>query len=822
MTSKKTHRIACAVASALFCASAGAAEVVTNFWQGGNSSGGGWATAENWSEGLPASGQVVAFRNGDVVTMNTADYATGKKAAGIDLQGNGTTLYLPQDDTAANTFPAVSLGDGTVLFTQLNKNTTVKALNGSGTVTNAAAEMRVLNIGEAGSKVVSDFSGKITGHIGMNNYGFVRLTGTESTTPDRRLVVLRNKDADAGAPLYGVTEVMRFGNYGDEASSIGKPPAATESSVDIRFSGWLRYIGPGDESTDRYIAVRYLTSGACAYPNTLDAGPNGGLTFTGTIETAHESGKVGRMVLTGSNSVPCVIAGEWKGSATHVTKRGPGTWRFADNAKRNFKAGLAVEEGTLQFDSIAETNVMCSLGLATTLQKPYQGASNAGNNVDYAYLLGGATTNAVFEYTGDGFCKVTTRHISLKGSGARLKSSSPTATGGISLSGISAEADGADVKTLWLAGTNTLSCAGEISDGKGKVGVTKEGPGTWMLIGNQTFSGPINVNEGTLVVRGNRKFTWFRFNVRGITGEVFYVDEFGLFDEEGTLLTKGIESVYPDNYTAAGQLSGRLDYDKILPGKAGIATTKTLYYYAPGSTSGDFGGMFDGKASGRWRSAILTKNGLPSWADSATWVPIVFRLPDGSDEASYCDIAAYNTTQYVTAFSLDGSVDGVNWATNLVAKQSGGYSFSKTDTWATDGSAIATAPHVPGDSWKFVGRETNDWHQLESVSGVNVAPGATLKADGYVTLRCLTLDAANGNGTIDGFDFAETGFVDVTNVPSAGSFDVAIALSNLPDGALARLNGWSVRINGREGSSRVVFDGSKATVTRPGGLVIIR
>ena len=129
-------------------------------------------------------------------------------------------------------------GDGTVLFTQYNKNTTVKALNGSGTVTNAASAMRILTIGEAGSKVVSDFSGKITGRIGMNNTGFVRLTGAESTTPDR-LVVLRNKDADSGAPLYGVTEVLRFGNYGDASSSIGKPPATTEGSVDIRFSGWL-------------------------------------------------------------------------------------------------------------------------------------------------------------------------------------------------------------------------------------------------------------------------------------------------------------------------------------------------------------------------------------------------------------------------------------------------------------------------------------------------------------------------------------------------------------------------------------------------------
>ena len=248
----------CLVAVVVCCATANAVAdaVVTNFWVGGNSDGGGWATAENWSEGVPASGQVVSIRNGDVVYMLNDDFATGKKVAGIDLSGEGTTLYLTQDATAVNTFPAVYLGDGTTLFLPNNKNATLKALNGSGVVTNTSSAQRILTIGEAGSKIVSDFSGKITGHIAMNNTSFVRLIGTESTTSER-LVVLRNKDADAGAPLYGVTEVVRFGNYGDASSSIGKPPAVTESSVDIRFSGWLRYIGPGAESTDRYYGHNY-------------------------------------------------------------------------------------------------------------------------------------------------------------------------------------------------------------------------------------------------------------------------------------------------------------------------------------------------------------------------------------------------------------------------------------------------------------------------------------------------------------------------------------------------------------------------------------
>ena len=798
--------------------------VVTNVWIGGDSSGGGWATAGNWSEGLPASGQVVAFRGGDVVTMSTADFATAKKVAGIDLQGNGTTLYLPQDDTAVNTFPAVYLGDGTVLFTQLNKNTTVKALNGSGTVTNAAAAMRILTIGEAGKRVVSDFSGRITGRIGMNNIGFVRLSGTESTTPER-LVVLRDDDANGGAPLYGVTEVMKFGSYGDETSSLGKPPMASTGSIDIRFSGWLRYIGPGDESTDRYMAIRYLTDGKRAFPNTLDAGSNGGITFTGTFESANAARQTSTFVLTGSNAVPAVIAGAWKdNSATgtqYVVKRGLGTWRMANNAGRKIRAGFAVEEGTLQFDSIAETNEVCSLGLATRLQKQYQGAYNADNNVDYAYLLGGATTNAVFEYTGDGFCKVTTRHISLNGSGARLKSSSPTAIGGISLSGISAEEDGADVKTLWLAGTNTLSCAGEISDGKGKVGVTKEGPGTWTLIGNQTFSGPVEVKEGTLLVRGNRNFTWFMFTVRQVGNQIFYLNELALFDKGGVRLTDGVVGVDPPNVTSSDYHLGNLDYLTLLPGQAGIATKKEIYYWY--NRAGSLGGLFDGSTTGYWRSATPSDTSKPIWGDTSTSIPIAVHLPAGVSEAESIDIITHTVSksQNVTAFTLEGSADGKKWDL-LLKKEPGDYTATTTGKWISDGMAISSEAHIPAEGWHFTGHETNDWHQLESVSGVNVSPGATLKADGYVTLHCLTLDAASGNGTIDGFDFAETGFVDVTNVPSAGSFDVAIALSNLPDGALARLNGWSVRINGRAGNSRVVFDGSKATVTRPGAMVILR
>ena len=152
------------------------------------------------------------------------------------------------------------------------------------------------------------------------------------------------------------------------------------------------------------------------------------------------------------------------------------------------------------------------------------------------------------------------------------------------------------------------------------------------------------------------------------------------------------------------------------------------------------------------------------------------------------------------------------------------YSYSSDKKWASDNTSIsASATHIPGEAWRFTGHEEGDFSQIENVSAVNVAPGATLKAVGDIALHRLTIDAANGNGTIDGFDFAESGVVDVVNMPSgAGSSVSTITLANLPEGALARLNGWRVSINGRASGSTVNFDGSTATVNRPGCMILVK
>ena len=680
--------------------------VVTNVWTGGNSEGGGWATAGNWSAGVPIAGQVLAFRNGDVVKMSNADVATATAADGFDLRGEGTTLYLPQDASASNTYPPVYLGDGTTLYIQGANNTTLKALNGSGHVTSAVATAnRNLYLGERGKTLVSDFAGRFSGRINIYVAGAVRLTGTESTSTGN-FVVCR-----------------------------------------------IIYIGDEDDVTDKGITFRHQANGTHNYPETFDAGAHGGITFNGTFHTSHqEADRASTIVLTGSNTVPCVVAGEWKESiengtghlVAHVTKRGSGTWRFADHASRRNSNGFAVEEGTLQFDSIAETNVVCSLGLATMLQKPNLGVYSADNDVPYAYLLGGVTTNVVFEYTGAGYSTVTTRPIALTGQGARLKSSSSDSKGGLSFSGISAVANGSAVKTLWLGGTNMFSRVGEVSDGAGKVGVTKEDPGTWTLIGNQTFSGPLEVKEGTLVVTRKRPYTWFRFTVKGLSNMTFFLNEVGLFNQAGVRQNLNLTALSSETGTSK-HVSNKIDYMTLLPGQATIATTKSTYWWAENWRN--LNGLFDGEGSDKyWRSQVYS-TAIPTWDDEKEHIPVVFRLPVGADEVSACDVVSASKTQSVTAFSLDGSCDGVVW-TNLVNKQSGDFDYTQLNKWLSDLSAYPSETHVPAEGWRFVGHEGSDgFSSLENVRkdrrSLSIALRSTLRTGTARSTALILLKTAS-------------------------------------------------------------------------------
>ena len=152
--------------------------------------------------------------------------------------------------------------------------------------------------------------------------------------------------------------------------------------------------------------------------------------------------------------------------------------------------------------------------------------------------------------------------------------------------------------------------------------------------------------------------------------------------------------------------------------------------------------------------------------------------------------------------------------------------------WASDGCTVTNNAVRPGAGFMLdkVGHSALPadvtYDILQSVSGVSVSPGATLKAEGQVTLPAITVDCTAGNGTIDGFDFASGGTVNLVNLASNDAMEVPFTLANLPDGALDRLNAkraWSVTVNGSRSASRIVrFTGSSVCINPVGTVLHFR
>lgn len=743
-------------------------------------------------------------------------YADHYVDGGIDLEGG--SIVCPQGSSNARSYPVLTMNPGTVFYAQNAGRTLVRALNGYGVVTNTATSAQVLMIGINSDSTRSEYYGKICGHgISVEVLGRADILGTENTFG--ALKVYRNSKW-SGGPVYGTMGVAKFGTSGS-ASSVGD--FTSDKSVDVRFSGYLLYLGAG-ETTNRRFSFNYNPdSGNCDYNMTFDAGATGGLNLTGSIELSNADGKSSAITLTGSNTVPCTVSSSWKDQGTgtaHIVKEGSGTWRFADNASRNNRNAFTVKEGKIQFDSIAEAGTVCSLGLATLLQSEYQGTYSHDYDVPWAYLLGGTTTNVAFEYTGSAKCSVKTRTIALTGLGARFNNCA-TAGGMLDFSGVSAVTSGA--KTLWLGGTNTMGRLSEVSNGSGVVGVIKEGPGTWTLVGNQTFSGPLEVQAGTLVVTTNRHYTWFRFTITEASAQGFFCGKIDLFDAVGNRLCRGIVGKYPPEL---GETKARsthpYPYEQLLPGEATVGSSRDIYYWGT-SSQGSLTGLFTNSNSDYYRATVYNPNAVDSTASGC--LPIVFRLPNGSAEAVSFDLVQNNASQNVKAFTLEGSLNGIDWKPLLSKSGIGGSSDVPAGKWVSTGDTfVGAATHQPAEEWHFVGHEMGaDVSSLANVSGVKVAADAALVAESPIELSRLTVDcAATEMGEMRGFSFAKNGVILVDNCAS-GTGEVSLAAHFVGCSGLENLKHWTVEVVGRPSARRFVdVSETEIKVTPPGTIMIVR
>lgn len=766
------------------------------------------------------------FVNGELVKRGTGTLTIGEEGrlpasnsastvydAWTGLTVEEGTLCLPQNISRYWNFYCgyVTISNGATFrpaqratdYTGDGAYTYVRGLFGGGTMA-LDQVLTFTTMGEANQRV-SEFSGKITGCPAMNVYngGTLNLTGTNSDI-----------DVTAFNVGSGTLGVMFFGSAGDATSSVGGPRIGVNINNQAGPYSRVRYLGTGENTDQEFTISQTAPSKATVgHPAYLDGGEHGGLVLNaassisvGSSATNSAGVKLGRrFILTGEHTNDCVIAGAVKGNyystpryydSLYFIKEGTGAWRFKDHHDRTFASGFAVREGTLKFDSLQEKGALCSLGLATNLT---DGTGYAYTpQKDYAFSLGptngAAAAPAVLEYTGTNGFICTTRPIALAGDGTLRNSTDRR----IRFAGVSALAEGAAVKTFTLDGSGTnFNEVADIADGDGRTGVAKTGTGTWVLSGDQTFTGPLEVKEGTLIARPTLPglFTWFRWTIRDSGNDgTKSINSLGLYATNNTCQTR-IMSVNPN-------------VAELERGEVGLQSVYSYVETPQGSASGALTNMFLVLQNYGWQPQfknIPTADGsgqiLPKADSPHTWIPLVFRQPSAAQPIATFDFmntwnSKSNPGKCITGFSLEGSVDGLHW--NMLTNMTDIALPSASFTWIGSGTALAYGErtgnftHLNGFPIQVATGQT--YSMLESVASVSVATGATFRAEGNVTLSSIRLDAAGG-GTFDGFTFAENGTLDVTGVSARGpTVTIPVTFAHPKD--LAKVSGWTLTVNG--------------------------
>lgn len=754
----------------------------------------------------------------------------GQYKLGSTTVSNSASLHLP---TCHN--GSLNLGNNFVEICELY---------GDGTLT-ASEGTQVRFTGKNGV-----FAGVIDADINLFNGGRQMLTGTNSVMTRFTRTYGANRKL---ATDKGVIGVMKFGNPG-EPSSIG---THGQFKADV-YGGTYLYLGKGEETSKGF----YFGGNANGY-NTLDGGATGGLVFTGTGGFRVNSGDKYNCVvcLSGSNSVPCVIDGQFNedNSSYHVSvmKNGTGTWRFSDPTLRgvaigdyrSFRGSISVDEGVLQFDTIAPAGEYCSVGCASVLKGGVLGEWANLPDVDWAFSLGGmnSTLNdmaeGTLEYTGTqtGLCDG--RRVRLESDG-RFRANGPK-----KMRYRMSETTSARSKTLSLDGEASVTneVRGVFDTAEHPVSIVKEGGGTWLLGGKSPLHGDLKVKGGKLIVENyplGSQYTWFKFTIKNlfdpvnpsavkVTSSVRFL---GLYDADGLCQTANTKCA--EDMRAAA----------IEPGEAGYATMRKFSKGVYSSVPNDHNptNMFRSSPVYDTNPYNLSGNNTgyyPRLADETTWIPMVVRLTNGAPAvASYDWAITYGFTETSAGFhwtpniwSLEGSVDGTHWED--LNPSGGNFSITTNDyphlgknrsfvySGKTMDDANFTTRSGKNAYWHeggfaIRGTSTNSYITLSSVRSVQVDGGATLEVDGDVTFSSLVVDVSKGGGTIKGGTFSADGMVQIENhLAGGGTQSIPFDLSGTT--SPENISRWSVKIGGElKRSWRARYASGRLTIY-PAGIVIV-
>ena len=649
------------------------------------------------------------------------------------------------------------------------------------------------------------FHGKITGNVRMYSKGIFNLVGEESDF--KGSTILNNK---------GVCGVYRFGNNG-QASSIGK----TLDITSREHGGEFIYLGKG-ETTDKYFY--FFDDYASSFGHTINGGENGGLIWAGKLcsNKARTVDWLEQLILSGDNKVPCEIAGEFaEGANTYssITKKGTGTWIFRNNANRKNQGAIFVDNGTLQFESIAEVNEVCSLGLQSKWYiNKKSGAAKESDMVDYAIRLGDGKTQGTIEYIGTERAYCTSRPIAVMGEG-KLKIAE--GAGELSMSGFMAATSAGGKLTFDVPKGSIINVA-DAKDGKGKLSIEKVGEGECVLHNDCTFSGGLTVKEGSLLI-SNIRYRWYRFTLmekleadpkNGDNDSNISLQEFALYDKDGNNLARGTEFVKTYETGSGDKAPTVADfYESLAPGMATYDMDGKMYNYY---TDRDLDKLFDNKNNNNGWCVAFSK---VDYSNPGSWIKFVIRMPENAPDITSYDFNMGVHSSHVRApqsWMLEGSVDGIKW--DILHEVHPSEYVRESKTWMFDGGAFAQSQKRFG--FPIASKPNVDVvDAFKNLNGVGVAQGATLSSNLDLEIDGLYLNLTS-NGTLDGFSLAESGTVYLDSAPTS-AVSIPVDFQNVT--GIDTATKWNVNINGKENMNYAVkFGEDSVKIYSTGTIFVVR
>lgn len=844
-------KLATAFAVVVFVARTSPAADVYSFWLPNGT--GGWSSDERWENGAPSTTRNAVIKDCDGWATDE-DFAVMTGLTRIRLRGAAATLdmrfdenhegdfnTLMKDNTDSSTkarliksgagtfthtsgrngffvdeyfvtngtlkigfvetkitntiYGAFAPGDLVLTSNAAGSSRYIKGLTGDGTIS-ATASTKLNFVGDQFHDWMDDSPIVFSGTLGANvnptiQAGRHHFTGY--TTEDLTIRLYGGE--------VGVGQIGRFGGGG----SLGKDHFNFLGNG-VRFL----YLGEGETTDKSFKFVGPVTNG------TVDAGAHGGVTF-GAVWTGGDLASPFTVTLDGSNTAACVIAGNVADCSTNddyavnFRKCGSGTWRFATRARGEMHGTVSVEDGVLEYDSLSNANVACSLGLATRLPE------------GWAMSLGGNSTTGILSYVGSDDAICDTRPIALKGAGVvRASTSAPY----LHFSG--ATATGTDGGTLILDGEGENDNFGNVTNGTGSVAVVKRGAGTWTLGGDIALAGGVDVQGGTLrILSQGVPYKWYRYTVKRLwsdSNNQLQLSQLGLFAATGTSQSDMQQNIgltgdakYVDDQFVVSENRGRAY--RIDPGEV-VWNHSHTYYSSSGTYSRFIDSLFKGNANGLyngWRKS--GSSGCLNPNKPETWMSFTMRLQDDAKPVCYYDVKSQQGYKEGKMYEreprqwmLEGSIDGCNWD----------WLDERKDITLRNGSAIwyssdnATFnPQKPG--FAITPCPTN---RTVEVASVKVTGRAKLLVEGDpLPVSTLVADFADG-GTVSNVAFAATGTLEI---PGLGKWSGELPLKFEGVSGLSNVGEWTLTSGGVPvQKSHISVSGNKISILRDGLILLFR